>query len=309
MSASVYGPIPASNLTNASVTVNPATDSASEYVMPTATMSANRTVTLGTTGSPATNDVVRVICNDFAGHNLVIANGGVGGGTLFTFSGTPATSLGASFYFDGTNWKFLSTYPIVALALPNSNLATMAADTIKGNNTGSSATPSDLTVSQVNTMLGLFSGSVTTATPVTSLSIAVPSDGDYEFEFCGTTIVGSGNTLEIQPNGAALVGAQGNAAQYNSAGAVVVAGTYSKALIGIQGDYSASHFVCKGRFSSRQSQLSSHTCHFVGYGAGNWWGLGAASHVPTAALTSLAVVCSAASGITTGTLFVRQVMP
>jgi hypothetical protein len=51
---------------------------------------------------------------------------------------------------DGTGKLFLSEFP----AIPNANLATMPADTLKGNNTGSPSTPFDLTVSQVNTMLG-----------------------------------------------------------------------------------------------------------------------------------------------------------
>jgi hypothetical protein len=41
------------------------------------------------------------------------------------------------------------------LALANSQLATMPTLTLKGNNTGGSATPSDLTVTQIRTMLGV----------------------------------------------------------------------------------------------------------------------------------------------------------
>ena len=54
----------------------------------------------------------------------------------------------------------ITTTQIAANTVANSNLATMPANTIKGNNTGSAATPIDLTTSQVVAMLGVPTSSV-----------------------------------------------------------------------------------------------------------------------------------------------------
>lgn len=103
-------PRPGTNLGNASVTINPASDAASSYTMPVATQTADRTITLGTSGSPATNSIVQVVRRDLSAHSLVIVNGGTGAGTLFTFGPSPATAQGATFYFDGTDYHFLNVF-------------------------------------------------------------------------------------------------------------------------------------------------------------------------------------------------------
>jgi hypothetical protein len=115
MAASVYVPITGAALTNADVTKNPASDGVSEYQLPAATLTADHTLTLGTSGSPAVNDVIRIVRLDATAHSYIVANGGGGGGTLFTFGPSPTAVFGASFYWDGANWRFLSTYPLVGV--------------------------------------------------------------------------------------------------------------------------------------------------------------------------------------------------
>ncbi len=71
-------------------------------VLPAATLSANRILTLGTTNAQAghTIDVTRLDAEAFT---YAIANGGAGAGTLITFP--VSARYWAKLQFDGTNWK------------------------------------------------------------------------------------------------------------------------------------------------------------------------------------------------------------
>lgn len=94
--------------------------------------------------------------------------------TLYIFNGTSWIAVatpGAAIAIDGLIGDVAATGPGVVTAtiqpnvVSNAKLAQMPANTIKGNNTGSTANAVDLTVAQVNTMLGT-TGAVTSVGPV-----------------------------------------------------------------------------------------------------------------------------------------------
>lgn len=108
--AAVLVPVRGSDLTNADVTVNPASDKATLYSLPAATLTANHVLTLGVSGSPITNSVVQIERRDLTSNTYTVKNDS--GTSLLIFAATPTGAQGASFYFDGTHYNFLSFYYI-----------------------------------------------------------------------------------------------------------------------------------------------------------------------------------------------------
>jgi hypothetical protein len=90
---------PGANLTDASVTIQ--ITAGTWRALPASTLSANRTLTLGTTGAAA-GDEIYIQREDAGAYTYAIVNGGAGAGTLVTMP----VSLpgGAVLRFDGTNW-------------------------------------------------------------------------------------------------------------------------------------------------------------------------------------------------------------
>jgi hypothetical protein len=101
-------PATGSNLTDADATVNPASSAISASTLPVATLSANRTLTLGVSGSPVTGHIYQVIRRDLTARTYTVKDDA--GTTLFTFASSPTTAQGATFYYNGTHYAFLSFY-------------------------------------------------------------------------------------------------------------------------------------------------------------------------------------------------------
>jgi hypothetical protein len=94
-------------LTDASATIQIA--DGGRRVLPASTLSANRTITLGTTGA-VNGNVIEIVRLDVGAFTLAIVNGGAGAGTLATMAVSAREY--AKFKFDGSNWSLFERRPL-----------------------------------------------------------------------------------------------------------------------------------------------------------------------------------------------------
>jgi hypothetical protein len=95
------------DLTDANASIAVAAGNA--RVLPAATLTANRTLTLQTSGA-VTGELMTIVRFGTEAYTFAIVNGGAGAGTKYTFPVSVARA--AEFTYDGTNWNLARHWAI-----------------------------------------------------------------------------------------------------------------------------------------------------------------------------------------------------
>jgi hypothetical protein len=153
-------------------------------------MNSNQIINLpppATINSPArlvdvvTNPTITIPVTGTSGATVPLLNGNNTWSGTNTFSVPLAGSSIATNTVTGSN--------LVTNTVANTNLAQMAADTIKGNNTGSTANASDLTQTQLTAMINVFTSSLLGAVPASGGGTAnfLRADGTWTAPSSGSS--------------------------------------------------------------------------------------------------------------------------
>lgn len=193
------------------------------------------------------------------GSAVVIGEGTANAATFFTMTTTGAITIGT------TGLTFTQIYGAVANnSITNAKLAQMAANTLKGNNTGSPANAADLTAAQVIAMLGVRVNPQTVVTDATDISLSnaptqanigssfsmnIPAKGRITWDFSGEVIYGTSG-------GAFILGLRIGSTNYWPTGTNAGATYYSMAEAASAGGASTSVIGAFGSFANVQGSSS-----------------------------------------------------
>jgi hypothetical protein len=103
----IVGKRTGTDLTDTDATINPATDAASSYTL-SVSLTNNRALTLGVTGSPITGAEVYILRRELTAHTYTVKDDAAT--TLFTFAASPSSPQGIKCRYNGTHYEFVSFF-------------------------------------------------------------------------------------------------------------------------------------------------------------------------------------------------------
>ncbi|HEY7541606.1 MAG TPA: hypothetical protein VIF11_15785 [Methylomirabilota bacterium] len=99
-----FTPKAGTNLVDGNAVVSPGNDKASQYTLPAATLTANRTVTLNAS-SAITGQLVRIVRKDLTANTYTIINNGTNGpNNLRVLAASPGAVCAGTAMYNGVDW-------------------------------------------------------------------------------------------------------------------------------------------------------------------------------------------------------------